>query len=205
MLIEDVAKLDSKSRNALSAALVIITTIVLYYLIVAPHIVYLSATKQYGDTLNEMIKISRVVTSSVEIKKKKLKELSGRYANLQNALFTVKEAKEFFSDLQAISEQEGCVVYSLNFDTGDRQSDTGQSDAGQSEDASGIAVHSAMLSVIGGYNDIVKLVERLKARPQKIWIESFRLTSHSDGTGHLRCDINIKIYTIQDKETLAYE
>jgi Tfp pilus assembly protein PilO len=200
VLIENLAKLNSKSRNGLSAALVIVTTIVLYNLIVVPHIRYVVAAQQYGDTLAEMVKISKVVTSAVEIKKKKLKELSGRYANLQNALFTEKEAKEFFSDLQAITEQAGCVIYSLNFDTADQRAG-----AGGSEDASGIAVHNAMLSVIGGYNDIVRLVERLKARPQRIWIESFRLTSHNDGSGQLKCDMTIKIYTIQDKETLVYE
>src|SRR4030042_3084017 len=199
-MIENLAKLNSKSRNALTAALLIITTIVLFNLIVAPHIVYLYAAGQYSYTLTETVRVGKVIKSAVEIKKKKLKGLSSKYANLQNALFTIKEAKEFFSDLQAISELAGCVVYSLNFDTADKQSE-----ARQSEDASGIAVHSAFLSVIGGYNDIINLVERLKARQQKIWIDSFRLTNQNDGSGQLKCDINIKIYTIQDKETLAYD
>jgi len=200
MLINNLAKLNSRSRNAISAALIVITTIVLYGRLVTPHVIYLSATQQYGAVLSDMIKTGKIVKSAVEIKKKKLKELGGRFAYLQNALFSVKEAKEFFSDIQAISEEAGCAVYSLNFVTGDQRSE-----AKQSEDASGIAVHTAMLSVIGGYNDIVGLVERLKTRPQKVCIDSLRMTSHSDGSGRLKCDITVKIYTIQDKETLAYE
>jgi len=200
VLIDNVAKLNSGSRNAISAVLVIITTIVLYNLVVAPHVVYLSSAKQYETVLSELVNTSKVIRSAVGIKKKKLKELSGQFANLQNALFTVKEAKEFFSDLQAVSEQAGCAVYSLNFVTGGQRSE-----AGQSEDASGIAANSAVLSVIGGYNDLVKLLERLKARPQKVFIDSFKMAGHNDGSGRLRCDMTVKIYTIQDKETLAYE
>ncbi len=200
MLIDNVAKLNSGSRNAISAVLVIITTIVLYNLVVAPHVVYLSSAKQYETVLSELVNTSKVIRSAVGIKKKKLKELSGQFANLQNALFTVKESKEFFSDLQAVSEQAGCAVYSLNFVTGGQRSE-----AGQSEDASGIAANSAVLSVIGGYNDLVKLLERLKARPQKVFIDSFKMAGHNDGSGRLRCDMTVKIYTIQDKETLAYE
>lgn len=200
MLIDDLAKLNSGLRNAISAVLVIITTIVLYNLVVAPHVVYLSSAKQYETVLSELVNTSKVIRSAVGIKKKKLKELSGQFANLQNALFTVKESKEFFSDLQAVSEQAGCAVYSLNFVTGGQRSE-----AGQSEDASGIAANSAVLSVIGGYNDLVKLLERLKARPQKVFIDSFKMAGHNDGSGRLRCDMTVKIYTIQDKETLAYE
>jgi Tfp pilus assembly protein PilO len=200
MLIDNFAKLNSRTRNAISAALILIITIVLYGRLVSPHVIYLAATQEYGDVLSDMIKTSKVVKSAVEIKKKKLKELGGRFAYLQNALFSVKEAKEFFSDLQAISEQAGCAVYSLNFATGDQRSESKQF-----EDASGIAVQTAMLSVIGGYNDIVGLVERLKTRPQRVYIDSFKITSHSDGSGRLKCDITVKIYTIQDKEALAYE
>jgi Tfp pilus assembly protein PilO len=200
VLIDNLVKLSSGSRNAISAVLVIITTVMLYKLIVLPHVVYLSSVKQYETVLSELVKASKVARSAVIIKKKKLKELGGQFANLQNALFTVKEAKEFFSDLQAISEQAGCVVYSLNFITGGQRSE-----AGQSEDASGIIANSAALSIIGGYSDLIKLLERLKARPQKVFIDSFKMAGHNDGSGRLRCDMTIKIYTIQDKETLAYE
>ena len=200
MLIDNLAKLNSRSRNAISAALIVITTIVLYGRLVTPHVMYLYATQEYGYVLSDMIKTGKIVKSAVEIKKKKLKELGGRFAYLQNALFSVKEAKEFFSDIQAISEEAGCAVYSLNFATGDQRSE-----AKQSEDASGIAVQTAMLSVIGRYNDIIGLVERLRMRPQRVCIDSFRMTSHSDGSGRLKCDITVTIYTIQDKETLTYE
>ena len=102
MLIDNLAKLNSRSRNAISAALIVITTIVLYGRLVTPHVMYLYATQEYGYVLSDMIKTGKIVKSAVEIKKKKLKELGGRFAYLQNALFSVKEAKEFFSDIQAI-------------------------------------------------------------------------------------------------------
>ncbi len=208
MLIDNLAKLNSKSRIAISAALVVMTAAIMFDWAVAPHVVYLSATGQYGAVLAEMIKTGKVLESGVEVKKKKLQELSGRFANLQSALFTVKDAKEFFSDLQAISEQSGCVVYSFNFGSDDQRPDAGQLSGqaqSQGEDASGITAGTAMLGVIGGYSDIVKLVERLKSRPQRVCIDSLKMAGNNDGTGQLKCDIAIKIYIIQDKETFSHE
>jgi len=198
VLIDHFAKLNRRTRNAISAALVVITTLLLYDSLVAPHVVYLSAATKYGVVLTEMLKTSKIIKSAIIVKGKKLKALSGQFTNLQDALFTVKDAKEFFSDLQAISEQAGCAVYSLNFVT-----DDGRSEAGQYEDSSGMTANSAMLSVIGEYGDIVDLVERLKARPQKVWMDSLRMMIHNDGSGRLKCDITVKIYTIPDKEDFS--
>jgi hypothetical protein len=198
VLIDHFAKLNRRTRNAISAVLVVITTLLLYDSLVAPHVVYLSTATKHGIVLTEMLKTSKIVKSAIVVKGKKLKTLSGQFTNLQDALFTVKDAKEFFSDLQAISEQAGCAVYSLNFVT-----DDGRSETGQSEDSSGIIANSAMLSVIGEYGEIVELVKRLKTRPQKVWIDSLRMMTHSDGSGRLKCDITVKIYTIPDKENFS--
>jgi hypothetical protein len=49
------------------------------------------------------------------------------------------------------------------------------------------------------------LMERLKARPQKVWIDSFRMTTLEDGSGRLKCDITITVWTIPDKEAVPNE
>ena len=108
------------------------------------------------------------------------------------------KAKEFFSDLQVISEQAGCAVYSLNLS----QENKGPKKHSLSN-ASGIVTQSAMLSVIGTYGDLVKLVEKLQSRPQKVWLDSFKMTNLDDSSGQIRCDITITICTIQDKEAIA--
>jgi len=195
VLIDSLAKLNSTSRNGISAALVIIVTIAVYNWIVAPHVTNLYAVQRYESVVDDVVKKNKILSSVVRTKKKKLEQLHEQFAQLQSSLFMVEEAKELFSDLQAISVQAGCTVYSLNLVTSEQNS----------EDASRIVTKSTILSVIGAYGDIVRLMERLQARPQKVWIDSVSMTSLNDASGQLKCDITITICTIQDKEAMPHE
>ncbi len=203
MLINNLAKLNSTSRNAISAALVIIVTIAVYNWIVAPHVAHLFAVQQYESVIDDVVKKHKILSSAVRTKKKKLEQLHEQFDQLQSSLFMIDEAKEFLSDLQAISVQAGCTVYSLNLVTSEQNS----------EDALDIATKNATLSVIGTYGDIVRLMERVQARPQKVWIDSVRMTSLEDGSNQLKCDITITVCTIpstslgtsQDKEVMPHE
>lgn len=194
MLIDSLAKLNSASRNAISAALVIIVAIAAYNWIAAPHAAHLFAVQQYSRVIDDVVKKNKILSSAVRTKKKKLKQLHEQFTQLQSSLFTADQTKEFFSDLQAISEQADCTVCSLNLITSE----------GNCEDASGIVTKSSILSVIGAYGDIVRLMERLQAREQKVWIDSVRMTSLDDDSGQLKCDITITICIIQDKETMPH-
>jgi len=200
MLIDSLAKLNSTSRNAISAALVIIVTIAVYNWIVAPHVTHLYAAQRYESVVDDVMKENKILSSAVRTKKKKLEQLHKQFAQLQSSLFMVDQAKEFFSNLQVISEQSSCKVCSLNLITREQNSKDGKS-----EDSSGIVTNSAILSVIGTYGDIIKLIERLQAREQKVWIDSVRMTSLDDASGQLKCDITITICTIQDKEAMPHE
>ena len=200
MLIEDFAKLNRSRRNGVSAALVIIVAIAMYNWTVAPHTTYLFAAHRYEAAIDSLAKESKVVSGKVKIKKKELQELREQFTELQNILFTPDTATEFFSDLQPISEEVGCVVYSLSFATG------GQVLKGEeSESALGIVANSAMLSVVGIYGNIIKLVERLQARTQTVWIGSVRMEAFGNNPVQIKCDMTVVIYTIEDKEATFYE
>lgn len=192
MLIDNLAQMNRSSRTAISAALIIIATIAMYNWIVAPHATYLFAAQRYEYIVDDIAKKSRVIRSTIEIRERKLQELREQLAKLQTTLFGHDKAKEFFSDLQAISEQAGCTVYSLDFTESGRR---------QSEDKSGIVAKGVVLSIIGVYGNIIRLVERLQARTQKVWINSVNMESLNDDSAQLKCNITITIYTIQDKET----
>lgn len=196
MLIDSLAKMDRSSRKVVFAALIIIATIGMYNWVVAPHTTYLFAAQQHEFTMDEIAKKNAIVSSTIKLKRKKLQELRKQFAQLWSALFTPHEAKEFFNDLQAISEQAGCTVNSLNLITGQ----PGPKDK-QSKDTSGIVANSAVLRVTGVYGNIIRLVEGLQARTQKVCIDSVKMESLSNDSAQLRCDIAIAIYIIQDKET----
>lgn len=200
MLIESLAKLNSKSRSAVSAGVVFIVALTTYYWIVAPHVTQLYAVRQYDVVINDIIDKSNVLGSAVVVKRKKIEQLRQQFGQLQDSLFMPDKAKEFFSDLQVISEQAGCAVSSLNLVSGKQKTEEAQS-----ENTSGIVTQSAMLSVIGTYGDVVTLVEKLQSRPQKVWLDSFKMANLDDNSGQIRCDITITICTIQDKEAISHE
>lgn len=200
MLIDDLAKLNRSRRSAVSAALLIIAAIAMYNWTVAPHTTYLLAAQRYESAIDNIAKESKVISNKVKIKKKKLQQLREQFTELQSILFTSGKATEFFSDLQPISEQTGCIVHSLNFVTGEPVL-RGE----ESENALGIVANSAVLSVVGVYGNIIKLVERLQARTEKVWIDSVRMEVLGDNADPLKCDMTITIYTIKDKEATLYE
>ncbi len=197
MLVNDFAKLDRSKRNAASVALIVIAALAMYKWMVTPYTVYLSAVKGYESTIDNIVKKNKDIDNKVKTKRKKLQELSEQSTQLQSILFTHDQAKEFFSDLQAISEQTDCSVNSLNFMT----SKNNPKDE-QSEYTSGIVIKSAVLCVVGQYNDIARLIERLQTRTQKVWIDAVKVRTINYGSDRPRCDITITICEISDKDIL---
>ena len=199
MLIDNLANLNRSTRNTIFTALIIIATIAMYNWIVAPHVTCLFAAQQYESAVSKAVEKNKVIAREVETKTKKLEELYEQLARSRSTLFTPDEAKAFFSDLQAVAEETGCTVHSLNLvvsnpSSGDKQK--------RSEDTtSGIVANGAVLSVIGQYNSIIKLVEKLQNHAKKIWMDSFKMETIDFSSAQLKCDMTITIYTIQDKGT----
>lgn len=195
MLVKRLAKLGRSTRNATSASLIVIASLAMYGWIVAPHASYLSTAQGYESVMSDLIKKNKVISNNVKVKRKKLQELNEQSAQLQSTLFTSDKAREFFSDLQAISKETGCMVYSLNLN-----SNTPNPKDKRAEDSSGIVTKRAALSVVGVYKDITWLIQRLQARTQKVWIGSIKVLTIDYSSARTRCDITITICAITDKE-----
>ena len=69
----------------------------------------------------------------------------------------------------------------------------------ESENSSGIVTKSAVLSVVGLYKDIPRLIQRLQSRSQKVWIDSIKVLTVEYNSDRPRCDITITICEIQDE------
>jgi hypothetical protein len=196
MLVNNLTKLSRSSRNAVSASLILIATLAMYNWIVAPRANYLLAAQRYEFVMENIVKKNKTIDNRVDIKKKELQELREQSAQLQSTLFTSDQAREFFSDLQAISEQTGCIVYSVNLIT----NNPNPIKDGQLQDTAGIVTKSAVLSVVGVYKNITKLIERLQSRTQKVWIDSVKVQALNNNSDLPRCDITITICALTDKE-----
>lgn len=197
MLIEKLTQLNNSTRYTVSASLIIIIGFASYNWFVSPHMTYLSAAKCYESVIDNVIKNNKVLENKVNARKKDLGKLQEKSDKLQNILFTPNQAREFLSDLQAISEQAGCVVYSINLINQKPQRNDQNSD--QTPD---IITRSALLSVSGLYKDIAELIIRLQARPQRVWIDTIKLRTIDYNSNLPRCDITVTICEISDKENL---
>ncbi|MEJ2704491.1 MAG: GspMb/PilO family protein [Sedimentisphaerales bacterium] len=195
MLANNLSKLSPSSRTALSASLILIAVIAMYNWMVAPRASYLSAAERYGSTMENVIGKNKVVETRVRVRRKKVKELQEQAAQLQNALFMPDKAREFFSDLQAIAEETGCSVYSVNLVDSKQNAQPGLS-----EDTAGIVVKSTILSVAGSYKNITQLIHRLQSRAERVWIDRINLRTVDYDLDQPRCDITITICTFADKE-----
>ncbi|MGA1979399.1 MAG: type 4a pilus biogenesis protein PilO [Sedimentisphaerales bacterium] len=191
MLIDNLVNLNRSTRSVVFTALIIIATIAMYNWIVAPHVTYLFAAQEYESAVSKAVEKNEVITDEVKAETKRREELYEQLARARNTLFTPDETKEFFSDLQAVSEETGCIVRSLNL---------AASEPSFRDDTSSIIANSAMLTVSGQYNSIIRLVEKLQNHPKKIWMYPFKIESIDFGSGQLKCDMTITAYTIQDKE-----
>ncbi|MDD5327999.1 MAG: type 4a pilus biogenesis protein PilO [Phycisphaerae bacterium] len=191
ILIDNLANLSRSTRNTVFTGLIVITTILMYDWIVAPHITYLFAVQEYESVVSNAVKKNKAIIGEVEIQTKKLKELNEQFARSRSVLFTADEAKKFFDNLQAISKEAGCSVNSLNLVAKAPSS---------GEDALSIVADSAVLSFTGRYNNVTRLVEKLQNYSQKVWIDSFKMEPVKFGSSELKCDMTITIYTIQSKD-----
>lgn len=196
MLVDKLTKLNRSTRHTVSVSLIVIAALAMYNWLVTPHADYLSAAQGYESVMDNVVEKNKTISNIVNIKRKKLQELREKSAQLQSILFTPYQAREFFSDLQAVSEETGCVVYSLNLMT-NKPSPKDR----DSEDTSGIVTKSAVLSVVGVYRNIAKLMEKLQARTQKVWIDSVQVRTLDYSSDRPRCDITITICVLTDKET----
>ncbi len=195
MLLDNLAKMSRLSRSTVSTVLIVISAIAMYNWIVSPRAAYLRAVQRHEIVAGNIAQKSEVISKNVIAKRKELQELQQQFTKLRDTLFTPEQAKEFFSDLQTISEEAGCVVYSLNILTAapsrERQ---------QSQDASYIVPRSATLTVAGVYEKIIRLMERLQVRTQKVWVDSIKMEIFDYDSAEPKCDITITLYTVEDEE-----
>lgn len=195
MLIDNLAKLSRTSKSAVSATLILIAVIAIYNWAVAPQAKYMLAAQRYQSIVDGVAEQNIVLVSKVAAKRVNLNKLQEEFSRLRSTLFTPEQANQFFSDLQIIAEESNCTVNSLNLITS-------KSKAGneQPNDSSGIAPNSATLSVVGVYENIMSLMQKLQVRTKKVWIDSLRIKLFDYESAEPRCNITIMIYTVDDEE-----
>jgi Tfp pilus assembly protein PilO len=193
MLVDNLTNIGHSTRNATSAVLIVIAAFAMYNWTVTPHTTRLSSAKAYESVVDALAKQNKIIATKIKVRRKKLDELRGQSAQLLSMLFTPDQAREFFSDIEVISEQTGCAVQSINLLTGQKKNE---------HEHLGIKTRSAELSVLGLYRDIARLIRRLHDRSQKVWLDSVELRTIDYSSEKIGCNLTITICETMDKDTL---
>ena len=194
MLSKNWTKSTPSPRNIAFAALVLMGAIAVYNRVVAPHANYVLAAQRYESVANKLIRKKQAIIDDVKIKKNELEGLEEKLEQMRTNLFEPIEAKEFFSDIEVMSESANCIIYSL---------DVSQTRSALKAERSGargyITANHAKLSVVGSYRSIVMLMNKLQGSPRQVWIDSVSIGPISNSSEQLKCDITIVIYTTEEK------
>jgi len=193
--IDNFIKVNRTSRDALLVAVVLVVAVGLYSRFVSPHINCLSAAWRYESVLNGMSDKKSRLLQSVEADRQQLRKLENDVLPLQNSLFSPDTAKQFFSDVQAISARCGCAVRSVKL-----IEPMGGEKPGKDKNESAIVSKKTQLSIVGNYGDITEMIHRLQSGPEKVWIDSLQMEGVGTGSGLLRCDMTITVYIAAGKE-----
>ena len=197
MLSENWTKSTPSPKNIVLAALVLMGAIAIYNRVVAPHANYLLAAQRYESVANKLIRKNQAIIDNVKIKKKEVEGLEEKLEQMRTNFFEPIEAKEFFSDIEVMSEGANCTISSL---------DVSQTRSALKAERSGArgytTANHATLSVVGSYRNIVVLMNKLQGSPRQVWINSVSIKPISDSSEQLKCDISIVIYTTEKKGTV---
>jgi Tfp pilus assembly protein PilO len=199
MLVDKIIQLERSPRRVLLIALVVVAAVGLYRWILAPYSGQLLAAQQYESTLDSAIHKADVLGTTLETKRAKLEELTRECARLRDRLFTPGEVRDFFASLQTTAQQAGCIIQSVSSVAEQRGGSQNQP-----EDSSGIVGKKAVVTVVGGYGDIVGFLKELQTAERKVWIESVKLGT-GDNVGKLKCQVALTLYCIDSLETTLYE
>jgi len=193
-MIRDYIRYTGWSRRSIGFAVcVLIAMVALYNWSVTPHSKYLMAAENYKKAALEIEKTNKIINAELQTNQKELDKISEQFRQERQEFFDIDAARSFLEDIQAKAEKSRCFVETLKFLPAKQITveDNNYIDIRQ---------YQVELSVIGQYQDIVKLLDFLQNRKQKVWIDTINLHLKDQRTGYLVCDLSLSIYALKGKE-----
>jgi hypothetical protein len=191
VLVDRVIALNKSVRTAMSASLIAIAAVAMYGWMVAPHVRYLYAVQEYRPAVQKTEKQRKILHQALSTKRQKLDAMQTQLTALQTELFTPDEAGNFFGDMESLCRQAGCTVISVNF-----ESLAGGSRLPASPEPVVTMPRRVHLAVLGRYDQIVTLLKRVQARPQRVCIDSCRVELFDLRSAGLKCDVTMTLWVL---------
>ncbi|MGB8226770.1 MAG: type 4a pilus biogenesis protein PilO [Sedimentisphaerales bacterium] len=197
MIFDYIKHMNWSKGNIFAAACVLIAIVALYNWFASPHVQYLMAAQKYEDTADKIEKTSKIIDAEIQTGQKKLDEISEQFRQKKQEFFGFEDAMSFLESIQSKAEKNRLFVDTLKFQPAKRIT----ADNGNPSD---IRRHQVNLTISGQYQDIVKFLDSLQNRKEKVWIDMINIRLKDQTTGSLVCDLSLSIYTLEIKEIENY-
>ena len=183
-------------QNAFAVAMLLIGIIAMYNWFISPNIKYLAAAQKYRKMMDSTEKQNKIIRSELELRKKKLDNLTHEFDQKKQAFFDIDQAKTFISGLQSESEKIGCPVTNLKLRPL-------QNIAVKDNNSLDICQYQIVMTFLGNYGNIVKFLNTLQNRPAKVWVDEINVGTKQSTDGSLSCNITLSIFTLKVKENTS--
>lgn len=193
--VDRVILTEGSKRNALSIALVVVGAAAMYNWILSPQVGYLLAVQRYQPVADEIAARTGRIGGALDEKRRQWRTLQQELAETRDRFFTREEARVFLGNLQSFVERTGCTVAAADSTSDDR---TVQPRG--SEGPAPVAASQVDLTVVGQYDQIIMLLERLQSNRKRIWVDSCALKLSDVRSGRLECKLILILHALSDKE-----
>ncbi len=176
---------------------VIILAIAVYNWAVTPQTGYLHAAKQYEQIMDDSKKKMMSMKTQIAVDNKKKVELTSEIEYIQNRIFTLDNAAQFFSSLKDIAQQNGASLLSFNYIS----NVTSSKKRLVPINAVAVETKTARLNIKGTYAGIRSFMNALEKYSEDIAILELNISSEMDNRDNmLNCDIILNIYILTETE-----
>ncbi|MFA5292964.1 MAG: hypothetical protein WC496_08025 [Phycisphaerae bacterium] len=183
-------------QNALAVTMLLICVAAMYNWFISPHIQYLAAAQKYQEVMESTEKTSKILSSDLKLRQKKLDELTQQFELQKQGFFDIDQAKIFLSEIQSIAEKSGCLVSNLKLSPA-------RAVPVKNRDSIDIRQYQTEIGLLGNYGNIIKFLNTIQKRNARVWINSIDVGMKHAESGYLGCNITFSIYTLKVKENTS--
>lgn len=179
---------EQKREVLLFVSLVAVGLVGVREWVVGPHVGALRAAERYQCSLVAHTERSASVDSALRAARTRLDTLASQHALLSERVFSPAQADEFFGALEAFCMETDCIMGAVNAVDNRR------------ERGFAIEAKTVAMSLQGAYGNVIRLIEKLQARPQRVVLESLRMAAARTDATRVECTLVITIYVKHDEE-----
>ena len=194
MRVDPIRRYPKAARNASSAALLAIGVLALYHWVLAPHVGYLYAVQRLGPVVGRVTQERERICNTLDAKVGRWRTLQQNKAELDEGVFTVEQARAFARGLLPLVEETGCTVLRADFNPDGKTQRLDEPNL-----PAVIEISRMNLDVLGQLDQVSVLLQQLRDRRPRAWIDSCQCDFSGPDAGQVECNLALALYIVEKR------